>query len=431
MIVTVFSCLVILLILSVPIAVALGSATILPTLIDPEFLMSEAYVIRSIISGVDSTPLLAIPLFVFSGAIMAKGGISNRLFNVSAYFFGKRTGGMPTAVILTCLFYGAISGSGPATCAAVGAMAIPFLISLGYDTLFSTALVASASGLGVIIPPSIPFILWGLGTGASIGNMFIAGIIPGIVIAICLIVYSYFYCKIHGEDRDKIERNYNGLREKGLLNVLKEGIWALMTPVIILGGIYSGAVTPTEAACISVIYSLIVSIIVYKSIKINEIWSEILRLIPSYAPILALIALASAFSRVLTLMGAPKLLTDFLINNFTSKYTFLMALNIVLLFLGMIIDVGPSIVIIGPLLVPIATALDINIIHLGIVIIVNLSIGFVSPPFGLNIFVAAPLGDVSVGDLGKKCIPFVICLIIALLIITYVPELSLSLLSNV
>ena len=424
----VFGLLILLLVLSAPIAVALGVAIVFPSIIDPDFLTSQAYIVRSIFSGVDSTPLLAIPLFVFSGAVMAQGGISKKLFDICACLVGNKTGGMPCAVILTCLFYGAISGSGPATCAAVGAMAIPVLIGLGYDKVFTAAVVASASGLGIIIPPSIPFILWGLGTGASVGNLFIAGVIPGILIAGVLMLYAWYTCRKNGEDKEKLQANYNALKSRGFGRVLLDGIWALLTPIIILGGIYSGIVTPTEAACISVVYSLIVSLFIYRTMKFSQIWGRVVESVASYAPILALIALASAFSRVLTLIGAPGMLRDFLLNNFNSRIPFLLMLNVVLLFLGMLIDVGPAIVIIGPLLAPIAGALGIDIIHLGVVVIVNLAIGFVSPPFGLNLFVAAPQADVPVESLGKRCIPFMGCFIIALLLITFIPALSMALL---
>ena len=424
----VFFVMICLLILSAPIAVALGVAIVFPSIIDPNFLTSQAYIVRSIFSGVDSTPLLAIPLFVFSGAVMAQGGISKKLFDVMAYLVGNMTGGMPCAVILTCLFYGAISGSGPATCAAVGAMAIPVLIELGYEKTFVAAVVASASGLGIIIPPSIPFILWGLGTGASVGNLFIAGIIPGILIALVLMIYAVMYCKHTGEDKEKLKQNHDALKSRGFFCVIKDGFWALLTPVIILGGIYSGIVTPTEAACISVVYALIVSIFIYRTIKIREIWSRVVEAVLSYAPILALIALASAFSRVLTLIGAPNMLRDMLLNNFNSRVPFLLMLNLVLLILGMLIDVGPAVVIIGPLLAPIAAALGIDIIHLGVVVVVNLAIGFVSPPFGLNLFVAAPQADVRVEDLGKKSLPFMLCFLVVLLVITFIPAISMFLL---
>jgi len=209
--------------------------------------------------------------------------------------------------------------------------------------------------------------------------------------------------------------------------VLLDGIWALLAPVIILGGIYAGIVTPTEAAGISVFYALIVSLFIYKTVKIRNIGKMLYESVRSYAPILVLIALATAFSRVLNLIGAPQALGEFLLNNFSSQFAFLFMLNIVLLILGMIIDVGPAIVIIGPLLMPIATALGIDIIHLGIVVTINLAIGFISPPFGLNLFVASSLTDTPVMQIGKKSLPFALCMIVALLLITYIPWLSMAL----
>lgn len=427
MIATVFIIMVALLVISAPVAVSLGWSVIAPVLMDASFPVTGAYIIRSIISGADSTPLLAIPLFVLSGAIMASGGISKKLFDICAYLVGNRTGGVPCAVILTCLFYGAISGSGPATCAAVGAMAIPVLIDLGYDKVFAGAVVSSAAGLGIIIPPSIPFILWGTATDASVGNLFIAGILPGFLIAVCLMAYTCYYCRKHGEDKERIEANYAVLRSKGLLGVLREGIWALLAPVLVLGGIYSGVVTPTEAACISVIYALLVSLFIYRSMKFSEIWSQVIGSVKSYAPILALIALASVFSRVLALLGAPTAFAQWMLKTFHSSWSFLLVLNVSLLILGMLIDVGPMVVIIGPLLAPIATALGIDLVHLGVVVIVNLAIGMISPPFGLNLFVASPMIDTPPLTLGKKALPFTGCIIVALLLITYIESISLAL----
>lgn len=423
----VFIVMIFLLLAAAPIAVALGMAVVLPAQIDPGFMTSSTYIIRSVITGTESTPLLAIPLFVLAGTIMAKGGISKRLFDVCELAVGKRRGGVPCAVILTCMLYGAISGSGPATCAAVGAMAMPILLDLGYDRTFSAALIASAAGLGIIIPPSIPMILWGTATGASVGDMFIGGIVPGVLITAALMVYTQFYCAKHGEDRERINVAVSKLRDRGVWNVLKDGFWAILTPVIILGGIYSGLVTPTEAACISVVYALIVSIFIYKTVKVRDLWTMITETLAGYGPIIALIALASAFSRVLSLLGAPNALAQWLLATFPNKYAFLIALNIVLLILGMLIDCGPAIVILGPLLSPIANALGINLVHLGLVVVVNLAIGFVSPPFGLNLFVASPIAEVPVDKLGKKALPFAACIIFILLLITYIPQLTLFL----
>ena len=257
---------VILLIIAIPVGITLGITAVLPSVFDPSFTVGAKYLIRAMFGGLDSFPLLAVPMFVLSGIIMAKGGISRKIFDVFAYFFGRFTAGMPCAVVITCLFYGAISGSAPATVAAVGSMTIPVLIGLGYDKTFSTSLVAVAGGLGVIIPPSIPFIMYGMASGASVSDLFLAGIIPGFVIALLLMFYAVFYCKRFGEDKAKISAEIGTLHEKGLGAVLKESFWALLSPVIVLGCIYSGVTSPTEAAVISVYYALIVSLFVYKEI---------------------------------------------------------------------------------------------------------------------------------------------------------------------
>lgn len=413
---------------SVPIAVTIGMAAIVPSLIAPGSAGSIALVIRSTLTGVDNTALLAVPLFILSGAIMAKGGISKKLFDVFAYIIGDRTAGIPIAVISTCLFYGAISGSGIATAAAVGGMTIPLMIQLGYDKVFAAALVATAGGLGVIIPPSIPFIFYGLFTGTSVGAMFTAGIIPGILIGACLMVYAYIYCKRNGEDKEKIRANYMALRAKGFWRVFKESFWALMSPVIILGGIYSGIVTPTEAANISVFYALIICVFVYKTVSVKQVPQFFLNTVKSYAPLLVLMGLANAFGRVLSLAQAPNMLGDFLIGTFTSKIAFLLALNVVLLFIGMVMDVGPAVMILAPMLMPAANALGINPVHLGVVMVMNLAIGFVTPPFGVNLFVTAPLINTPVMKVGMKAYPFVLAFIAALLLVTIFPAISLVLL---
>ena len=242
----VFILFVICLIIAIPVSIALTIASVLPGAFDPSFTASGQFVIRSMLGGIDSFPLLAVPMFVLSGIIMARGGISKKLFDVFSYFLGKLTAGLPCAVIVTCLFYGAISGSGPATVAAVGSMTIPILIELGYDKDFSAAIVAVAGGLGVIIPPSIPFIMYAMATGESVSDLFLAGIVPGLMIGALLMFYAYYHCRRYGEDKEKIDAKVTELREKGFLNILKDSIWALISPVIVLGCIYAGIASPTD-----------------------------------------------------------------------------------------------------------------------------------------------------------------------------------------
>ncbi|PIE54539.1 MAG: C4-dicarboxylate ABC transporter permease [Dethiosulfovibrio peptidovorans] len=414
------------LILGVPIVVALGFATILPSLFDPSFTANIQYVIRSIVSSLDSTPMLAIPLFILSGNIMTRGKISEKLFNFFAYFIGDRTAGLPITTIVTCLFYGAISGSGVATTAAVGGMAIPFLISLGYDKVYCAALIATAGSLGVIIPPSIPFVTYGVVTGVSIGSLFVAGIIPGIVIGVSLMVYAYIYARLHGEDKERIAKKVQELRACEFIVLLKQSSWALFAPVIILGGIYGGIVTPTEAAAVSVFYALFVCLVIYKSLSFKELGAVLVETVRSYSPIVVLLALAIVFGRILALLQAPVMLKNFVLSNFAeNKYVFLLAIDVILLILGMFMDVGPAIAVLAPMLLASAVALGIDPIHLGIIMVVTLAVGMATPPFGVDLFVAAPLIKEPVIKVGMKAVPFIMAFIVALLIITYAPSMSL------
>ena len=416
------------LMIAIPISISLGIVSILPGILDSSFTVSAKYIVRSMFGGLDSFPLLAVPMFIFSGILMARGGISKRLFNVFSYFLGKFTAGIPCAVIVTCLFYGAISGSAPATVAAVGSMTIPFLCELGYDKKFATAIVAVAGGLGVIIPPSIPFIMYGTTTGESVSDLFMAGIIPGVIIAALLMIYSIVYCKKYGEDREKINKVTDELRKNGLFKLLKESFFALLSPIIILGCIYSGVASPTEAAVISVFYALILSVFIYKSIEIKEIFDVCVETIRTFAPILFILATSVAFSRVLTLMQVPQIVSEWILTNFSNKMIILLVINLVLLAVGMVMDTTPAILILTPILLPIVTAIGVNPIQFGVIMIVNLAIGFITPPIGINLFVASSLTDVPVMDIAKKSIPMIICFLIALLLFTFIPSISLMLL---
>lgn len=414
--------------LTVPIGVSmvLGAAT-------PVAVMGQGgsmeQIINNTFSGANSTPILAIPLFILAGILMAEGGISGRLFNFFAYFVGRFRGGLPCAAIITCLFYGAISGSGPATTAAVGSMVIPFLTGLGYDKKWCAGLVSVAGGLGVIIPPSIPFVLYALATGVSTGELFIGGVIPGVLIAVFLMVYAVAYCTRRGEDRGRIDAKLEELYKKGFAALLRESFWALLCPVIVLGGIYSGRFTPTEAATVSVLYALVVSLFIYRSVSLRDIPRLLVSAVRTYAPLAFVLAFATAFGRVLSLIRATKAVESFILGGFGSGAAVLSALVLLFLLLGMVMDTGPAIVILAPVFLPAVRALGVGEVHFGVVLVCCLSIGLATPPFGLDLFVAAKLSDEQPMAVAKSALGFVAAFLAALLLITYIPGLSTALLA--
>ena len=396
-------CFVVGIVIGLPILFVIISSTIAPGFINPDFIGNIQYILRSIVGGGDNTSLLACPCFILSGVIMSQGGISKKIFDVFAYILGRLPGGMPCCVVLTCLFYGAISGSGVATCAAVGSMTIPMLLELGYKPRFVGSLVASASGLAIIIPPSIPFILYGTATETSIGSLFVAGVIPGIVMSLCLMAYAVIYSKWKGEDKARVDAVVNELHKRSFWVIFKDSFWALLTPVILLGGIYSGVVTPTEVACISVVYALIVSIFIYKTVSVKEIWGMLGDTSRQLAPLALMIAAAVAFGRILTLLRLPQTLAEFMSTNFQSKITILLIINLMLLVIGMFMDTGPALLIFAPMLLPLTNALNVDPIHLGIIMTVNMAIGFISPPFGVTLFTASPMVLLLKNNLEKRC----------------------------
>lgn len=409
--------------LTVPIGFAMVTGSLAPILLTGTG-GSIPQLINNAFGGANSTPILAVPLFILGGIIMAEGGISKKLFDFFAFFVGRIPGGVPCAVVLTCLFYGAISGSGPATAAAVGAMCIPFLISLGYERRWSAGLIAVAGSLGVIIPPSIPFILYSLATGVSTGALFLGGILPGILIGLCLMIYSVIHCSRSGEDREKIETAIADLRKQGLGHLFIDSLPALLCPVIVLGGIYSGIVTPTEAACISVFYALLVSLCIYRTTKVSQIWSILVIAVRTYAPLAFVLAFATAFGRVLTLTGASAAITAFISTNFGNFFLMLTACTVLFLLLGMVMDTGPAIIILAPLLLPAAQLVGINEVHFGAVLVCCLAVGMSTPPFGLNLFVLSGIAKEQPLDIAMKALPFIGSFLAALVAIVYIPWFS-------
>ncbi|MGI5892537.1 MAG: TRAP transporter large permease [Bacillota bacterium] len=419
-----------LLLIGTPIGAAFAGICVLKSIFDPSFPFPLIAIVRSMVNGVDSYPLLAIPLFMLSGVIMAKGGISEKIFNFFGYFFGNKTAGFPIAVTATCLFYGAISGSGPATTAAVGSMTIPFLISMGYDKTFSTALVAISGGLGVIIPPSIPFIVYCSIASTSVSDLFIAGFLPGILIGLCLMVYSYIYCRNKGEDKEKLNEKYNAIRKQGFFAVLKDSIWALLAPIIVLGSIYGGIASTTEAAALSIYYALFVSVFIYKTINFKNMYQVFKEGVGTYAAIMLIMSGAVAFSHALTLMNVGALIRDNLLALFNSKFMILLLINLVLLVAGMLVDCLSAILILAPIMLPVVTAIGVHPVHFGIIMVVNLAIGFVTPPMGMNLFVASNLTKIPVMDIAKRSLPFIFFFAVATVLINVFPEISLILLNK-
>ena len=421
--VMVFAVFLIAIAVSIPISVSMILGSVAPI----EILHKGGSIVQLLnntFSGANSTPILAVPLFILGGVIMAKGGISRKLFNFFAYFAGHFTGGLPCAVILTCLFYGAISGSGPATTAAVGAMCVPFLTDLGYDKTWSAGLIAVAGGLGVIIPPSIPFVLYSLATGVSTGDLFLGGVLPGILIGVALMAYAVYYCAKNGEDKEKIKARMDELAAEGFMKLFKDSFWALLCPVIVLGGIYTGFTTPTEAATVSVFYALIVSLFIYKTMKIDELVPMLCESVKTYGGLAFVLAFATAFGRVLSLTRATRTVETFILGNFHSSFAVLTILVVFFFLLGMVMDTGPAIIILAPVLLPACVKLGVDPVHLGVVLVCCLSIGLATPPFGLDLFVAGNIAERQPMDVARKAAPFILAFVVALFIITYVPSIS-------
>ena len=417
--VLVFAVFLITLAFSVPIGIAMVCGALSPILFAGSGGNLTQLVTNSF-SGANSTPILAVPLFIFGGIIMAEGGISKKLFGFFAYFVGRFSGGVPCAVVLTCLFYGAISGSGPATTAAVGAMCVPFMVSLGYERKWSAGMIAVAGGLGVIIPPSIPFVLYSLATGVSTGALFLAGILPGLLIGLALMIYAVIYCMRSGEDKALIKEAMDELAANG----------ALLCPLIVLGGIYAGFVTPTEAACISVFYALIVALFIYHTISFKDIIPIMSTACRTYGGLAFVLAFAVAFGRVLSLTGASAAITNFITSTFGSLIPAVTFCAVLFLILGMVMDTGPAIIILAPILLPAMQAMGMNEVHFGVVLVCCLAIGLATPPYGLNLFVIGNIVQEKAMDVARRALPFIAAFFIVLVMITYIPGISLLLLGQ-
>ncbi len=363
--------------------------------------------------------LLAIPFFILSGNIMEKAQISSKLIHLAETCVGHLKGGLAIVCVIVACFFAAISGSGPATVAALGLVLIPGMISSGYSPAFSAALMGSAGAIGVIIPPSITFVVYGSIADASIGSLFKAGIVPGIIMGAALCITAL----IVGRKFDLVSLPKASRKERW--TAFKDAFWGLMMPVIILGGIYGGIFTPTEAAAVAVVYGLFVGIFIYKTIRIKELWAIIIDSACTTATVMFITACAGLFAYVLTRARIDVAISEALVSiTGGSKIIFFIIINIILLIAGCFLDSTSALYILVPLFVPVANQLGINLIHLGVVMIVNLAIGLYTPPVGVNLYVACGVANVNLKQITKAIIPLLIASLIVLLLITYIPAIS-------
>ena len=415
-----FGSLFLFLILGVPVGFALGISALCGILAGGT--QSIGYLSQTMVSGCDSFPILAVPMFILAGEMMGGGGVSRRILDVFKASFGRMYGGLAICTVAFCMFFAAVSGSGPATVAAVGAMVVPTMLAEGYDKSFTLALIACAGGIGVIIPPSIPMVFYGTSTGASIGSLFMAGMLPGILIGLCLIAYCHFEGKKHGWRNVSTEFSW-----KRLGKAIWDGKWALLDPIIILGGIYSGIFTPTEAAAVACVYGFVCGALIYRELTFKKLMEVMKGAVSTTGTTMLIVGAATAFAKILSITGTPTAVANAISSVSNSKILILMLINILLLIVGCFMDTTPAMLILAPILMPIATALGVDIIHFGIIMVVNLAIGFITPPLGINLFVAARVGDEPLGVVIKGIIPFILIMLLDLILITYIPAISMTL----
>lgn len=414
-----FGALLLLLVVGVPVTFSLGLAAtaaiwfgdIMPMLIVPQ----------EMIRSINSFPLLAIPFFILAGDLMQRGGISHRLVEFSRTLVGSMNGGLAMVAIVTSAFFAAISGSGAATTAAVGAILIPAMISQGYSASYASANQAASGALGVIIPPSIPLILYAIAANQSVGDMFAAGFLPGLVVVGSLMLYAYFHALKHPTARDQ---------PSSLIEIFRAGwkaILALLMPGLILGGIYGGIVTPTEAAVIAVVYSFIVGTVIYRELPLKEIPYILRRSAVTSAVVVSIIATAGLYGRIILSLQIPAQISELVLSLIESPWMFAILVNVLLLFVGMFLEAAAAILIFTPILLPIALKFGIDPVHFGIIMIVNLAMGMFTPPVGLNLFIASQISRVSITQLTGAILPFVALMLVVLMVISFIPWLSLSL----
>jgi len=404
-----------------PVAFAFGTAGLI-------FILSATKLPPQIISTVsfaslDSFPLMAVPFFIFAGDIMRYGGVSKRLVAFAKSFCKDSASALGTITIVGCAFFGAISGAAVATVAAIGGIMIPEMVKGGYKKEYAVALACASGYLGILIPPSIPLVVYGVTANASIGDLFMAGVVPGVLAAIAFIVYNKIACKKMVTVPAATEELKKETFWQSFVNVIP----GLLMPVIILGGIYGGIFTATEAAAVAIFYGLVVSLWVYKEIKIKDILKIATESAYSSAKILFIIGLAGFFSRLMTVSHMPQDIANALLGITTNKIAMLLLINVLYLLLGMVMETSCAILITTPILLPIVTGMGVDPVHFGVMMVFNLAVGLITPPMAVNLFVGSQLSNTPITKLVRPIIPFVLVSIIVLLLVAYVPAISLTL----
>ncbi|MEK8049823.1 TRAP transporter large permease [Ideonella sp. DXS22W] len=404
---------------SISIAVSIGGSAMLGlALFDADKLILAP---KEMFTAIDKFPLAAIPFFILAGNLMETGGISRRLVDFAKSLVGGVQGGLPMTCVLTCMIFAAVSGSSVATTFAIGAILIPALIQHGYPKNYAAALQATSAELGVIIPPSIPMILFGVSAEVSIGELFIAGFGPGLLIGGVLMLFVHLYCRYKGWGL----KDGDGRLTPGVATV-KAG-WALLMPVIILGGIYGGIFTPTEASVVAVAYALVVGLFIHQELTLADLLPVFKKSVISSAVIMFIIANAGLFAFLITRAGIPEAIGAWLTEILKSPGWFLFGVNAALFVIGMFIETSAAIIVLAPILVPVARHFGVDPVHFGTIMVVNLALGMITPPFGVNLFAACTVAKISLDQIVKYLVPFVLVVLGCLMVITYVPVISLGL----
>ncbi|SDK03077.1 TRAP transporter large permease [Billgrantia gudaonensis] len=405
--------------LGVPIAVSI----LLASIIGIEFFSRFPLLMvpQQMFVGIDNFPLMAIPFFILAGNLMAAGGISQRLVDLAKSIVGGLQGGLAMTCVLTCMLFAAVSGSSVATTFAIGSILIPAMVKHDYPKPLAASIQASSSELGVLIPPSIPLILYGVSTDTSIGRLFIAGIGPGLLIGSALLIFLYLFCKVRGY----------GLRDSdesvAFPTAFRRAWAALLMPVVVIGGIYGGVFTPTEASAVAVVYALIVGGLVYRELSWSELWPILRQSVMATATVMLIISAAALFSFLISRSGLPSQVADWVSLAFESPIAFLLAVNVMLLIIGMFVETSAAILVLAPIFTPIAVQYGIDPVHFGLIVVVNLALGMFTPPLGVNLFAACAVAKLSIDQLIPWLLRFVLVVLACLMAITYMPWISLGL----